>query len=75
MAKILKHGKTTSGSYSIVGLTASEFYTLFDCVNNEYTKAADLDNKYYNENEYEADKVIRLKNMLEIELAHVVEIS
>ena len=63
MAKVIKN--ELFESFAIVGLTQKEYYTLMEIVKKEANKAADPDNKDY-DNDEKASKVLCLFSSLQI---------
>jgi hypothetical protein len=63
MAKVIKN--ELFESFAIVGLTQKEYYTLMEIVKKEANKAADPDNKEY-DNDEKASKVLCLSSSLQI---------
>lgn len=70
MAKILQNGNGDRKTYTIAGLTTTEFFTLFGVIETQRNKAADPVNK-----DYESTKnVLALCNMIEEEFKNKIKL-
>ena len=72
MAKILQNRNGETSKYTVAGMTSTEFFTLFEIVETAWRKAADPDNKEYDEKT--ARRVIDLHNMIEQEFRNKIDI-
>lgn len=62
MAAILQNGNGDNKTFTIAGLTTTQFFTIYDIIETERNKAADPLNKDYDEES--ANKVIAIYNTI-----------